>query len=484
MERIKMTIILKRFEETEKDFILRVRSDQVTTMFDPHNLREYIKENGENPSIDNWEHTLIYSAFIHVMDLGLGNDVTIPMKKNPREQNIKTTPSRRIAQSLKNTDIAEDGRPHNQSFYLLNRGIVLVAHKIILHSNVIFENEDEVNPTVLEMIMDKENEGNIDGGHTYKIIKNIVMDYKKDEDFLDSFVRFEVTVNFSGVTRLAEARNTSAQVLSRSIVNLQGGFDILKDLIENLPFSNRVTYSQFEKMNDGTKMISVENIIRLIELFNIERTPKYSNESKYSRRPIIPPMKWASGADSIIKIYVQEIEKAAEEERDSEYVNMAEIIPDIFNIYTFIEKNIPEIYNKVGPSDTGSAGNYANIGFSQSDKKELYSKFRGVATYSTGEKNEENGLKYAVPAGLVHPIIGSFRMLITKNNEGVYKWIEGFNPNNPEELEEMIGPLVSYLVTKARNESVDKVAKSNEHWNYCLLIMDQVSRNIKVESDT
>lgn len=475
-----MPTILKRFEEDENNFILRVRSDQVTTMYNPHDLRDYLSNHDHLPESQDWDHTIIYSAFVHVMDLGLGDDITIPMKKNPREQNIKTTPSRRIAQSLKNTDKAGDNRPHNHAFYLLNRGIVLVSHKVNIINNVIFENEKNSNPTVLEIFMDKENEGNIDGGHTYKIIKNTVMDYKKNEEYLDAFVRFEITVNFNDVSRLAEARNTSAQVLTRSIVNLQGGFDILKDLLSDLPFANRVMYKQFEKTEDGTKMLPVENVIRLLDLFNLVRTPKYSTKSKYSRKPSIPPMKWASGADPLIKAYVQEIEKSAEEERDSEYVLMANVIPGIFSIYNFLEKNIPDIYNRVGATDSNTSGNYALISFSKSDKRELYKNFRNVTTYSNGQKNIENGMKFDVPSGLVHPIVGSFRMLVTKDeSDGYYQWIEGFDPNNQKELEEMVEPLVSYLVTKARNENVDKVAKSSEHWNYCLLTMDQVRQSIE-----
>ncbi|AJK67391.1 MULTISPECIES: AIPR family protein [Bacillus] len=474
-----MPIILKRFEEDEKNFILRVRSDQITIMYNPHDLRRYLSNNGHMPKSNDWEHTLIYSAYVHVMDLGLGNEISIPMKKNPREQNIKTTPSRRIAQSLKNTEIAKDGRPHNQAFYLLNRGIVLVAHKVTILCNIVFENETDVNPEILEIVMNKENEGNIDGGHTYKIIKNTVMDYKMNEELLDAFVRFEITVNFTDVPRLAEARNTSAQVLTRSIVNLQGGFDILKDLLSNLPFANRIMYKQFEKKEDGPKMLPVENVIRLMDLFNLEKTPKYSTKSKYSRKPSVPSLKWASGADPIIKAYTQEIENAAEEERDSEYVKMAGIIPGIFDIYTFLEKNIPDIYNRVGATDSNSSGNYALIAFSKSDKKEVYKNFRNITTYSDGKKTGLNGMKFDVPAGLVHPIVGSFRMLVTKNDNGYYKWVDGFDPDNHKELEEMVEPLVSYLVTKARNENVDKIAKSNEHWNYCLLTMDQVRQSIE-----
>jgi hypothetical protein len=474
-----MHTITKRFEENEQEFILRVRSDQITIMYNPHDLRDFLSTYKFVPDPKDWEQPLIYSAFVHVMDLGLGDDITIPMKKNPREQNIKTTPSRRITQSLKNIDIAEDGRPHNQAFYLLNRGIVLVAHKVKIMNDVIFENEVQVNPKVLEIVMDKEDEGNIDGGHTYKIIKNTVMDYKKNEEILDAFVKFEITVNFTGVSRLAEARNTSAQVLTRSIVNLQGGFDILKDLLSNLPFEKRIMYKQFEKMDDGLKMLPVENVIRLLDLFNLERTPKYSTKSKYSRKPSVPQMKWASGADPIIKAYTQEIESADEEERDSEYVKMSAIIPGIFSIYTFLEKNIPDIYNRVGATDSNTSGNYALIGFSKSDKKEIYKNFRNITTYSDGQKNTTNGMKFEVPSGLIHPIVGSFRMLVTKDEEDFYKWIDGFDPENHKELEEMVEPLVSYLVTKARNENVDKVAKSNEHWNYCLLTMDQVRQSIE-----
>lgn len=473
-----MPILLKRFEEDEKNFVLRVRSDQITTMYNPHDLRKYISENDSLPDLNNWNHTLIYSAFVHVMDLGLGEEVAIPMKKNPREQNIKSTPSRRIAQSLQNSELAEDQRPYNHAFYLMNRGIVLVAHKVSILKNVTFENENTINPEVLEIVMDKENEGNIDGGHTYKIIKNTVMDYRKNEESIDAFVRMEITVNFTDVSRLAEARNTSAQVLARSIVNLQGGFDILKDLLSNLPFEKRIMYKQFEKMDDGLKMLPVENIIRLLDLFNLERTPKYSTKSKYSRKPSVPSMKWASGATPLIKAYIQEVEQAAEEERDSEYVKMSSIIPGIFSIYTFLERNIPDIYNRVGATDSDSSGNYALIGFSKSDKKEIYKNFRNITTYSDGQQTTLNGMKFDVPSGLIHPIIGSFRMLVTKDNEGYYKWIDGFDPDNHKELEEVVEPLVSYLVTKARNENVDKVAKSNEHWNYCLLTMDQVRQSI------
>ncbi|WP_462408536.1 AIPR family protein [Neobacillus sp. Marseille-QA0830] len=468
-----MPVVLKRFEETEKDFILRLRNDQTTIMFDPHYLHEHLLEFGTMPDINEWRYPLIYSSFIHVMELGLGDDTLIPMKKNPREQNIKSTPSRRIARSLKNTDIAEDGRPHNQSFYLLNRGIVLVAHKIKFLENVIFNGEDEIIPNVIEITMDKENEGNIDGGHTYKIIKDTVMNYKKNEEFLDAYVRFEITVNFHGVSRLAEARNTSAQVLSRSIVNLQGGFDILKELLSELSFHNRVAYRQFEKHEEGLKMIPVENIIRLLDLFNLEKTPKYSTQSKFSRRPSIPQMKWASGAEQIIKSYVTEIETAAEEERDSEYVNMEAIIPDIFNMYNYLEKNIPDIYNKVGSNNSAGGGNYALISFSKSEKKVLFNSYRNITTFSNGELIDENGMKYEVPGGLIQPIIGSLRMLVTKSEDGKYKWINGFDPNNYNELEEIVQPLVSYVVTKAREETPDKLAKSNEHWNYCLMTMDQ-----------
>ncbi|WP_040210781.1 hypothetical protein [Clostridium polynesiense] len=169
-----MSIVLKRFEETESDFVLRMRSDQITFMFDPHYLRDYLSENNEMPQVEKWDFPIIYCTFIHVMELGLGDDTLLPMKKNPREQNIKSTPSRRITHSLKNTDIAEDGRPHNSFFYLLNRGIVLVAHKVKRLQNVVFQGEDEIIPSVIEVTMDKENEGNIDGGHTYKIIKKLL----------------------------------------------------------------------------------------------------------------------------------------------------------------------------------------------------------------------------------------------------------------------------------------------------------------------
>ncbi|MCY8186988.1 hypothetical protein MOC46_04720 [Bacillus spizizenii] len=68
-----MPIMLKRFEEDEENFILRVRSDQITIMYNPHDLRRYLSNNGHMPNPNDWEHTLIYSAYVHVMDLVLVN---------------------------------------------------------------------------------------------------------------------------------------------------------------------------------------------------------------------------------------------------------------------------------------------------------------------------------------------------------------------------------------------------------------------------
>ena len=134
-----------------------------------------------------------YIFYVKVDDVPLG----IPMATNPRNQKLTSSVAKAITESL----LSNDG-----NFYLKNRGIILSASKL------------EYDPERAEVTVYFDNtlcHGNIDGGHTYRII----CEYQGKK--LNQYVQFEVMTGVEGIIEnLAEARNTSVQVDELSLIHI------------------------------------------------------------------------------------------------------------------------------------------------------------------------------------------------------------------------------------------------------------------------
>jgi hypothetical protein len=483
-----MNTILKRYELTGKNFILRVPATQVTVMYDPHRLHEHLNKWGNFPSPDNWKHPLFYTTFIAVSDLFVGKEVTMPMKKNPRNQNIKSSVSNNIAAALTSEELDSldnklqpTGYPISESFYINNRGISLVAHQVNHLKNVSFIGEIEaIYPEVLEIHMDIDNEGNIDGGHTYKIILEQVERLAKQERKPNAYVRLEINVNLRDVTSFAAARNTNAAVKEASIMNSRGEFDTLKVILEDLPFYPRIAYRQ----ND--KGIPIENIVEYIELFNLKKSPLFESEEMMIPTPFIPKQKWGASKREVLKYYSEEINNSIIEERPSEYDLMRPIIKDIFWLYTEIEKNLHNIYNHNANGKRN--GNFAALAYvtrneTKEKKLENGKKYRQITTYGDGEHKEENTMPYVIDKGLVIPIAGMFRMLLDKDSEtGIYSWLRGVD------LRQHAGQIIGFVIEEAMKavaeEGPDNYAKDRMTWKSNLLTMSQYRMRLQSYSVT
>ena len=91
----------------------------------------------------------MYQLIVDVKDI----PDNIPMDTNPRKQNLDTKVAKKIKVSL----LSETDR----NFYILNRGILLSAASIVY---------DNINNIVTIAFDDPLVHGNVDGGHTYKVI--------------------------------------------------------------------------------------------------------------------------------------------------------------------------------------------------------------------------------------------------------------------------------------------------------------------------
>lgn len=126
-----------------------------------------------------------YIFYVKVDDLPEG----IPMATNPREQKLTTS----VAEAIRDSLVSNDGY-----FHLKNRGIVISAESVH-YSNARGE--------AAIVFSDRLLHGNIDGGHTYKIVC-----LHKGEG-LDQYVQLEVMTGVEDIIeQLVEARNLSDKV--------------------------------------------------------------------------------------------------------------------------------------------------------------------------------------------------------------------------------------------------------------------------------
>ena len=231
----------------------------------------------------------------------------IPMSTNPRDQKLNSTVANAITESL----LSNDGQ-----FHLKNRGIILSAKRVRYDNRL------------QEVTIDFEDEschGNIDGGHTYKIL------LENKDKVLEQYVQFEVMTGVEAmIADLAEARNTSIAVDAKSMAELREKFDPIKEGLEGLPFFNRISFKQNQITKDtdtkkALKMIDARDIVSIICMFNID---KYNSAEH--------PTKAYSGKQAMLNEYLDDPEH---------YRKFVNVIPDLFDLYDAIETEFAVAYN-------------------------------------------------------------------------------------------------------------------------------------------
>lgn len=179
----------------------------------------------------------------------------IPMSTNPRDQKLNSTVANAITESL----LSNDGQ-----FHLKNRGIILSAKRVRYDNRL------------QEVTIDFEDEschGNIDGGHTYKIL------LENKDKVLEQYVQFEVMTGVEAmIADLAEARNTSIAVDAKSMAELREKFDPIKEGLEGLPFFNRISFKQNQILDRKALSIRREYLVCRLCRFDIVFGPHLEYE--------------------------------------------------------------------------------------------------------------------------------------------------------------------------------------------------------------
>lgn len=378
----------------------------------------YVRENSFRKLDDPFDDvSKKYVFYVKVSDIPEG----IPMATNPRDQNLDSG----VAQAIKESLESNDGY-----FHLKNRGIVLSAKSCTYNNKT---KEVTINFT------DDALHGNIDGGHTYKI----VCEHRNAD--LDQYVQFEVMTGVEDIIeRLAEARNTSIQVDRKSMAELQKHFDPIKEGLEGMPFFERIAFKQNQQAfddetNKKLKMIDAREVVAIINMFNIEKFDDINH-----------PTKAYSSKAKMLDLYLEDPESYRK------YVN---IMPDIFDLYDAIEMEFATAYNEGG-------GKYGRKKYSGYKKDKVI----GLSKFGL------NDIIYRIPDGLIYPTVAAFRSLVVYNKTTEkYEWK---NQVDPIEIwnkckVNMTSQIMSFA--SAIGDNPNAVGKDSNIWNlaYMTVMLQQ-----------
>ncbi|MCA0982560.1 hypothetical protein LCL89_00705 [Halobacillus yeomjeoni] len=352
----------------------------------------------------------------------------LPMDTNPREQHLGSSVSQDIRNSVRS--------PNHSLFHILNKGITVSVFKV---------NYDNRTGMVTFYLDDPKYHGNIDGGHTLKILLN-EMDH---EHAKEKFVKVELItgLNKNNFVEVTHARNTAAKVEQFTIAELEDKFDIIKEGLNNESFLERVTFKQFEEKVNKDKNIPVRHITGMLNLFNID---KYDNTTH--------PTTTYTGVGNTINYYLDNYNHC-KNASENPYYKMIPVMSDFFKIHSLIESNFKEYYNEYGGEGKKRA-NYLNLSFASSDDKTLHR-----VKYS----NEDEYISYDVPDGLIYPIVASFRALLAERN-GKYYWV--VNPYNF--MNSVIDKLFNLTGEKLRSiaNNPSAVGKDFSHWFTLYMVVE------------
>lgn len=336
------------------------------------------------------------------------------MNVNPRERKMTTNVAKKIKDSL---DV-------NNNFHELNRGILFSAEKV---------SYDNQTNTLYMSFSDYEKHGDIDGGHTLRAILD-----KKTENMLgsDRYVFVEIITGIDSPVELAEARNTSVQVDLKSIEELKNSFETLKSLFSDMPFSDRIQYKMNEYYEENIDVIDVREIIAITIMFSQAIYPiKNADKSLTDTHPI----QCYSGKEASLRKFL----KLGKEKRDKMLITMKPVIKDIFTLWNVIETNFAIEGNKANKR-------YGTRKYSKYDADKIVGKSMFCG----------DDLKYIVPKGLLYPLVGSFRALITIDENANYKWIK-----DPLKVWNEIGSRLVSIILDEKTENPDIIAKNPNLWS-------------------
>ena len=326
------------------------------------------------------------------------------MDPNPRDQNT----DRRIYVEVKKSLLEGDG-----NFHLKNKGITIIADSVTV-------GEDKKT----HLIKFRPGDGIVDGGHTYKIIRE-----NRAECPQGQFVKVEILTGITNdlIVEIARGLNTSVQVQQMALANLDDRFTWIKEALDGMPYSSKIAYKQNQ---DGD--FTVRDLISFLTLFNIAEYPDASKHPKAAY----------SSKEACLTNYLK---------GQPNFEKLRKLLPDILSLYDYIHQNWKKLYNN---KYKGKGGKFK---FAHDKKLKPYPLiFLGTSVEQT------------LTDGALYPMLGAFRFFVEEDpKDGMYKWKVGSFAKIKKIFDEVGAEMVNITSNTSENNgrNPNAIGKDDSHWD-------------------
>jgi hypothetical protein len=340
--------------------------------------------------------------YVPVRDVPAG----IPLDPNARIPNLRKRMYRQVKDSL-----LDRGENQPGTFHLKHKGITMIAHAVEATG------EDKYTVSV------HHGEGIVDGGHSYELIVN----HSNDPDLPEKqVVKFEILCGIPNqwIPDIAGGLNTSVQVEPKSLDNLAGKFDWLKDELKNEQYFNQIAWREND---DGA--YDVVYLVAVLACFNIFAYPN-NNDTQ-------PVNAYARKAD-ILKQF---------ETNPEQYEKLRPIVKEVFRLHDLIGYESKDIYNE------GSKGKFGRWSFVETQKPGPYI-FTGLPA------------GHQLLTGALFPLLGAMRWFVEEDEvTGLARWQGGFQ-NVHERWKDVALELLVQTAQASQELGRDPhiLGRSRNHW--------------------
>lgn len=330
---------------------------------------------------------------------------------NVRDPKLTSGVARKIRESLVNEP---------EQFFFKNRGLTIMADRV--------EFDNKTNEVAIEFSSPVFH-GLLDGGHTFKVIREHVRELTEDElKEVNALVRLEIIEGFADkedVIGIVEARNTSTQVKEQSIEELLGHYDQIKKVLADRPYADSIAYKEYELNDEGAKKnLDIKEILSYLVCFDV-------GAFDGNKHPIIA----YSGKGAVIEHFKENAD------RMRRYIPL---LPKILELRDHVYASLPDAYNSTG----GKFGRLTDVSERKHPEKLPFS---------------EEKSRHKIPSAFIYPVLGAFRALIACKDDSCH-W-----KDDPIKFFESIKVEVSERIVEQALEfrNPTKMGKDKATWGRC-----------------
>lgn len=372
----------------------------------------------KHPSLPNIvKHTFLVPASLFPKNVPMGANLREPVGMN-----------RQVYKDVKASLEGKEALPG--SFDLLNLGITIIA-----------EDVEVIDKRSFNVHID-DDYGIANGGHTTQII----YDCQEDDSIAEGQnVEVKIITGLEGGDNhtlrvdVARGQNTGISVQPKSIFELDGAFDSIKNIIKNKEWSGDVGYKESDK-----KDIDVRELVSVLELMNVIDYPL-----RESKHPIHAYEKWSAP----LKKFGDDYENNRENLKLRKYAKIEPLLLESLTLYDHIRRDFLRVYNDT--SGGGRAGKLRIV--EKAPPRTGQFKFR----YAELDDNERRLTK-----GAAYPILGAFRNFVILNEKtGSAEWKGGFE-NVLSSWQKLAPELVAETKQSIKDigNAPDSLGKNRNHW--------------------